>query len=62
MVIYSKSFYPKDWTCKKCGVKLSLWDLEANDHLCPVCKTDLWGPGKLNAIPKLQSKEENEFK
>lgn len=51
-ILYSEGFYPKDWTCKKCGVKLSVWDLEANDYLCPICKTDLWGPGKLDSIPK----------
>jgi len=50
IILYSKNDYPKDWTCRKCGVELSLWDLEANDYLCPICKTDFWGSDMLQPI------------
>jgi len=46
-IVYSESYYPKDWTCKKCGGKISLWDLQANDGLCPYCDTDFYLGGKM---------------
>lgn len=42
----------KEFYCGKCGQRLSSWDLEGNDYLCPGCKQDFWGTGTLKHISK----------